>query len=333
MDITPKTFLDKLLERRYDYITEEPHVSSAFHNYDYGPYLKYLLESMQAIGPEYTKRLYITTGQILQRIRYHFNEKSINIDLRYQGAVQMNTHITLNSELEILAILRPRNKVEAFKSVEKLGTLLMGLFMGEPETFEKVDYSEKVQIHLQTRRPKTETTVLPTIWVDTGAYRESKREIDRGIAEYDFQNKTRKSYLPFRNQARLNVKDEKVNGNLKKLIRFMKNLLLDSEDPIDISDYELTCSLYNIHERKLRVSQDSLPSMLPAIALYFEKLGKTGMFRRVISPSRKELVFGNKEEKGQELIKVSEVINGFLNELGQELNNDQKSIDGLFQYE
>lgn len=332
MDNSPKTPLDKLLDRRFDTAREEHFLSESYEKFDYGPYLKYTLESMQPMDISHTKRLYTVSGKVLQRVRGFFDERSVNIDLRYQGAVHTNTHIQLNSELEILAILRPRNKVEAYKSVEKLGTLLMSLFSGEPESFDKVDFSNKVNIQLSTRRPSVDLNVLPTIWVDTAAFSESKREIDRGIAEYDFQNKTRKSFLPFRNMARINVKDAKVNGNLKRLIRLAKNIQLDAEEKINLSDYELACCLYNIHEKKLSVPKENLVAMLPAVANYLEKLGKTGMFRRIISPSRKELVFGNKDDKGEELMKLKQHIDQLLANLKDELKSDQKTIDHSFKY-
>lgn len=332
MDNTPKTPLDKLLDRRFDAAQEEHFLSEGYEKFNYGPYLKYTLESMQPMDLSHTKRLYTIAGKVLQRVRGFFDERSVNIDLRYQGAIHTNTHIQLNGELEILAILRPREKVEAYKSVEKLGTLLMSLFSGEPESFDKVDFSNKINIQLTTRRPSVNLSVLPTIWVDTSAYRESKREIDRGIAEYDFENKTRKSFLPFRNMARINVKDTKVNGNLKRLLRMVKNVQMDSEERIELSDYELTCCLYNIHEKKLSVSPKELISILPAVANYLDKLGKTGMYRRIISPSRKELVFGNKEEKGDELIKLKNQLTLLIDQLKEELKSDQKTIDHSFEY-
>lgn len=332
MDNSPKTPLDKLLDRRFDSAREEHLLSSSFEKSEYGPYLKYTLESMQPLELAHTKRIYTVAGKVLQRIRGFFDERSVNIDLRYQGAVHTNTHVQLNNELDILAVLRPREKVEAYKSVEKLGTLLMSLFSGEPESFDKVDFSNKINIQLSTRRPNIQLNVLPTIWVDTSAYRESRREIDRGIAEYDFLNKTRKSFLPFRNMARINVKDSKANGNLKRLIRLIKNIQLDAEEKVDLSDYELACCLYNIHEKKLSVPTENLVAMLPAVANYLEKLGKTGMYRRIISPSRKELIFGNKEEKGEELIKLKHQLDQLLDNLKDELKSDQKTIDHSFTY-
>ena len=332
MDNAPKTPLDQLLDRRFDTFQEEHLLSEGYKNCDYGPYLKYTLESMQPLDTAQTKRLYTVSGKVLQRIRGFINERSVNVDLRYQGAVHTNTHVQLNNELEILAILRPGNKVEAYKNVEKLGALLMSLFSGEPESFETVDFSNKVNIELTTRRPDIKLKVLPTIWVDTTAYRGSRREIDRGIAEYDFLNRTRKSYLPFRNMARVNMKDARVSGNLKRLLRLIKNIQLDSEEKIDLSDYELTCCLYHIQEKKLSVPTESLVAMLPTVANYLEKLGKTGMFRRIISPSKKELVFGNKEDKGEELIKLKRQLNLLLTQLKDELKSDQKTIDHSFKY-
>ena len=324
--------LNKLMERRFDETLSGPYLSPSFHQFtDYGSITKYLLESAQPIHEDYRKKLYVLTGNLVNKFKKEANYSGLNIDIRYQGAIQCETHISLYGEIEILVILKSRPREKASKSVEKLGTVLMHLLSGSSE-FQKVDYSNKINIQLTTNSPKANISVLPTVWVNTGAYNQSKLEIDRGIAEYDFANKTRRSYLPFKNIAKINQKDELVDGNLKRLIRLIKSIQVDADEAIDLSDYELAATLYNIHARKLKVEPEYLFSLLPVISLYFEKLVKFNMLKRVISPSRKELVFSHKEKKEIEIQKLKKALDVVIRDLKEELRTNGRQIDSRIPY-
>lgn len=323
--------LEKLLARRFDRAKKEAFVSPAFATCEYGPCGKYLLEAMQPIDDTYSKKVFEVTGRVINKIKSDLWDRNIRLDLRYQGALQSNTHVHLAGEVEIMVILHPREKIKAYKSVQKLGRLIMGM-VSESELFSAVDYSNQIHILTTHKIPEVNLTIMPTIWVNTEAFLKSKREIDRGIAEYDFKNKTRKSYLPFRNIARINQKDTLVNGNLKRLIRMVKCIQLDAEEPIDLNDYELACSLYNIHEKKLNIEPEYILSLLPKVSSYLDKLVRFNMFKKVISPSRKELVFGHKKEKGEELLKLKNELDRVIEALKAEMGSNGKSLDSPMAY-
>ncbi len=327
-----QSHFDKLLDRRRDPVDGTPYFSPSFSEYEaYGPYTRYLLESGQSISREYSRRLFRITGNLIRKFQQEVQHKNLHIDIRYQGAIQSNTQVELLGDVEILAILRPTPKSKAFKSVEKLGTLLMGT-LANNELFERVDYSNKINIDLQTKNPAARISVLPTMWVDTQAYFQSRREIDRGIAEYDFNSRTRRSYLPFRNIARINHKDMHAGGNLKRLIRMIRCIQLDADDPINLNHYEISCTLFNLHEKKLGVDPSFMLTLLPKVSVYLEKLVKFNMYPKVISPSRKELVFGNREEKGEEIMKLKQEVDQVIEKLHQELSESGKTIEGSFAY-
>ncbi len=325
-------YLEKLFGRRFDDDKGEPYLSASFNQFeDYGPITKYLLESMQPIPKPYSKQLFTITAKLIRDFQHAMDHRRIPIDIRYQGAIQTNTQVDPYGELEVMVILQPRNKERASKSVEKLGTALMGV-LTESQLFAKVDFSNKLNVHVLTKYPKAELTILPTIWIDTQVYKESRREIDRGIAEYDFLNKTRRSYLPFRNIARINYKDAKTNGNLKKLIRLVRSIQLDAEEPIHLNHYEVACTLFNIREKKLDIDSAYILNLLPRISQYLDKMVRFNMYRRVISPSRKELVFGDRKEKGAELLKLKHAIDEVIAALKDELRSSGRTIESRLPY-
>ncbi len=324
--------LNKLLDRRFDQDKKEAYLSSSFHEYEnYGPWTKYLLECTKPLDLSYRKTVFRVTGEMIKKFESELNHENFKIDIRYQGAIQSNTQVHLLGDVEILVILTPRSKEKASKSVEKLGTLLMSA-LSSSSLFDKVDFSSKTNIELVAKYPQAQVSVLPTVWIDTQSYKESRREIDRGVAEYDFLKRTRRSYLPFRNIARINFKDLQVRGNLKRIIRLVRCLQLDSEENINLNHYEIACMLYNLREKKLDISQDYILTLLPKVSLYLEKLVKFDMLKRVISPSRKELVFINEEEKKPELLKLKKEIDMVLGNLSHELRKDGKTIESPFPY-
>ena len=56
--------------------------------------------------------------------------------------------------------------------------------------------------------------------------------------------------MPFLNIARINRKDRYANGNLKRMIRLLKTIQKDTEEKIELTDYELSSVLYNMNIKK-----------------------------------------------------------------------------------
>ena len=166
------------------------------------------------------------------------------------------------------------------------------------QAYNKVDYSNRNRIYIQTRKPTAEISILPAVWVDSSLYKNTGLEINRGICEFDFLNKRRKIHLPFLNMARINSRDRELNGNLKHLIRLMRNLIKDSEENIDLSFDEIAGILYNIPNKYLQVPKKKILSTLPIVSAQLKRLILNDTYRyKLIAPSGKEYVFGKKPKK------------------------------------
>ena len=326
-------FRAKLKKRRFDEISKRFYLSEEFLRCDYGPCMKYALECMQPIPDHYGERLYHACQRVADKLGRDLVAAGINGDFRYQGARQTHTEVSLYGDIELMVILPPQPEVMGEVAVRQLGFLIERSCEGS-SLFRAVDYDHGSAIHVEMmKKPYASLNILPCIWVDTKHYKDRSKEITRGIAEYDFIKDVRKSYLPFRNMARINRKNELVGGNLGRLSRMIRCLQLDAPEPIDITSYELTCALYNMPQKRLQIEPRYILSLLPTISEYLDQLARYEMFRKLMSPSKKELVFGHDEHKGVELAKLKGVIDDIIIDLQDELRPRNKDLTNGFPYE
>jgi len=326
-------FLTKLRTRRFDKVHKQLYLSEEFMRCDYDPCMKYVLECMQPIPDRYGERLYHTSQRVAEKLERDLFEVGLTADFRYQGARQIHTEVQLYGDIELMVILPPQEETLGEAAVRQLGFLIERT-CEDSSLFRAVDYSQGAAVRVEMmKKPYAIIDILPCIWVDTKHYQTRSKEITRGIAEFDFNKDVRKSYLPFRNMARINMKNENVNSNLGRLSRMIRCLQLDASESIDITSYELTCALYNMPQKRLQIEPRYILSLLPMISDYLDQLARYDMFRKLMSPSKKELVFGHDEQKGGELNKLKNAIDDIIIDLQDELRPLNKDLTNGFPYE
>lgn len=290
------TYLEYLKGRRYDEVLKEPVLSDSFYEYDYPDALKYALEAMYEIDPSYSYKLFSTVRRTQDLLTQRLARRNIQVDARYQGPHNCDAHISLYSDLELVILLKNYSG-NPTKKVEGMVADIMDI-LTSAHAYNKIDYSNRNRIYIQTRKPTCDISILPGVWVDSSLYKNTGLEINRAICEFDFANKKRKIHLPFLNIARINSKDRELKGNLKPLLRLLRNIINDSEEPIDLTFEEIAGILYNIPSKYLEVPKNRLLSSLPVISFQLKRLILKDAYRQtLLAPSRKEYVFGKKPKK------------------------------------
>lgn len=290
------TYLEYLKGRRYDEVLKEPVLSESFYEYDYPDPLKYAFEAMHEIDPSYSYKLFSTVKRTQDLLTQRLSKRDYQVDARYQGPHNCDTHTTLYGDLELVILLKEHGNNPA-KKVEGLVSEIMDI-LSSAHAYNKIDYSSRNRIHIQTRKPTCDLSILPAVWVDSSLYKNTGLEINRAICEFDFANKKRRIHLPFLNMARINSKDRELKGNLKALIRLLRNLVKDSEEPIELSFEEISGLLYNIPNKYLDVPKSKLLSVLPVISFQMKRLILKDAYRmKILAPSGKEYVFGKHPKK------------------------------------
>ena len=313
------------MSRHYDEALRESVVSDAFNEYNYSEVMLYSLESMAEIDPSYAYKAFHLAKRIQEKLSKELANRKYNVDFRYQGPIQTETNIVLYGDMELMVVAESVYS-EPWKIVKNLTMEMMDI-LTQGSIYQRVDNSDKMKVRIQTIKPSCEITILPALWLDNKEYKESKREIDRGITEFNLLRKTKRRYLPFKHIARINAKDDKTNGGLKRVIRLLRSLVNDSEINIDLTPQEIESIMYAIPEKQLiHDSKKSLALLNIAFAQLSRLSQDLSYLQKLITPSEKELVFGRKAYKQAEIRRLKENLDELIKDLSEDLKKEDKNL-------
>jgi hypothetical protein len=306
-------------------------VSDAFNEHDYSAVLLYALDSMCEVEPSYANKAFHIGKRIQEKLSKELKNRKYNVDFRYQGPIQTETHIVLYGDIELMVIAESVYS-EPWKVVKNITMEMMDI-LTQGSVYQRVDNSDKLKIRVQTLKPSCEINILPAVWLENKEYKETKREIDRGVTEFNMLRKTRRRYLPFKHIARINGKDAKTNGGLKRVIRLLRTLVQDTETTIDLTPQEIESIMYAIPEKQL-IYEAKKPLALLNIA--FAQLSRLSQdltyLQKLVSPSERELVFGRKAYKQAEINRLKDNLNELISALSKELKEDDKNLYSEIRY-
>ncbi|MFT7232186.1 MAG: hypothetical protein ACI8TA_001402 [Cyclobacteriaceae bacterium] len=317
--------LENLQGRRFDEARRESIYSETFEESDHGDCIKYCLESMHEIDPAYAYKAFHVARKLQEKLLAEFHKKNIKVDFRYQGPIQTETHIMLYGGIELI-VLQESFDNRPWQSVKKLTGEIIETLSADP-SYHRVDYSDKYHINVITTKPTCEINILPAIWLDNAEFIKTKREIDRGIWEFNFQKKTQKKYLPFKNIARINSKDRLTNGGLKSIIRLLRTLQRDSTDNIELSNHEISSLIYAVPDKQMIFNPKKSLALLGIASAQLNRAAKDQKYvEELISPSERERVFGKKQGKIEEIKKLKNALDKLLSDIKEELKAEQKTV-------
>ncbi|MFY0687115.1 MAG: hypothetical protein JXQ90_08125 [Cyclobacteriaceae bacterium] len=317
-------YLEKLKRRRYDEVLKEPVFSDNYHQSELPNVLKYAMEAMHEIDPSYSYKLYSAIRRTQEMISERLAKREVPVDARYVGPHATDTHINLYGDIEMLFILKSYDRKPS-KSIQHLVADILDI-LTKAEAYDRVDYSSKNRIYIETRKPKCLVSILPAIWIESSLYKEASLEINKGICEYNFAKKTRRMYLPFLNIARINSTDRKIGGSIKHLIRLIRSIQVDAAEDIELSHDEIAGIVYNMSHKELSVDTSHYLSVLPNISMHLKRLIEDSKYREsLLSPSKKEYVFGRKQ-RVQAMNLLRKELDEFIQDINEALKPMNKTI-------
>lgn len=310
--------LDNIKGRRYDETTKNHVLSASFYDENLPKSVRYTMESMQKIDTSYAYKVFSNASKINKSIDAELVSKGIDVMVRYQGELRIETHIELYGEVDVLYIL---NDTANHKDVQELGKIILNNLA--KQNLQCIDFGDGGHIQLVAKKPTCKINIVPCVWINNPQFVETKNEIYRGIAVYNFKDKTRKKYLPFLNMARINLKDNTTMGNYKKLVRLINSLSID--ESIALHPYDLTSLFYRLDNDHLMTENHKYMAFLPRALDYLKSLlDDKEKLEQLVSPSKKELVFGKHSEKREAIKKLYdsllELINNLKEVIGENLD-------------
>ena len=217
----------------------------------------YVRNAMAAVDAKYTSDI----KQAGENVKTHLMRTLENIVYAFQGSVMTDTHIKANSDIDLLVI---SNRFFRIPDLHKFPALYNNSTLNQEqkrkiaEVYNCVRFEgDSDQVLLDNRLKVEETLSLKYLTCDTtkpkcvtifnsdlrkyvdaviACYSDDefsvlnlKKEAYRGIMVYEKNVGTGKTDHPFYTIDQINSKSARNFGRLKKMIRFLKNFMFDSE--------------------------------------------------------------------------------------------------------
>lgn len=208
-----------------------------------GAAIKYVIGSMAAVSQESTDISIAEGKRVASNLISRLQSAGISTELRLQGSVALNIHIEGHSDVDMLVLktdtmtvetptIYPdkyiftaggRPMVDALKELREESELrLSSAFYAA-----NVDISKGKCISLSGGSLQRKVDIVPACWHDTIDYQREGLEHLRAVKVYDKKEHLLHENKPFLHIRRINDRDAWYSGNLKKVIRLMKNIIAD----------------------------------------------------------------------------------------------------------
>lgn len=231
--------------------------------------VKYAIGAMAAVDEAATKVSIREGERVADSLIKSLSSEGESVTKRLQGSVALDIHIKGHSDVDMLILVTnpvnvelpkvvpngylpssdPRSLLQIIRDVRAKSERIL------PVNFPKanVDCSSSKCICVSGGSLAREVDVAPAIWFDTIKYQSSSQDHDRGVKIY---NKSDDEFLlnfPFTHIKLVNDRDALYGGNLKSVIRLMKNMIADMPDykkrvVKQLSSYDLAAIGYHMNE-------------------------------------------------------------------------------------
>lgn len=332
-----------------DNIILEKSLSDELSTIKYNDILRYITLAMNGVEAAYTEK----SKEAGERVKNHLKETLNNVVYRYQGSVMTNTHIKGNSDIDLLVISDKfytfdkagiertlndynqilnlnQNQIQNLKKEligEEYGTDIDDLRTNRIKSENKLnmvydicDISHAKAIKITNKSLNRDVDIVIANWYDdVNSVINSKDSDFRGIQLYNKQTNSKGlADYPFLSIKRINERSSFTNGRLKKMIRFLKNVKVDSGKDINLTSFDFNAICYNINVKLYANLNKFL--LVPVIfnQLYTLANNET-LANNLKSVDDHEYIFRNNPEKYKSLKLLMEEVTAIYYDLKPEL--------------
>lgn len=253
--VDPQQILARATNEIYEHIQEDDAV-------------RYALGAMQPIESEYTKNTFAESERVQNQLKAGYDRAARKVDFAYQGSVTSDTHIKAHSDIDLLVIetrfvslehpLQPTSPYQgdALQDLMELSIAAeQTLCQAFPAATVDCNGGKAISLHGGSLRRKID--VVLSSWLDTPEYKAGLGEHFRGVSILDKLEQARISNKPFLHNRRLDERDASEGGHLRKVIRLLKSLKYDADQPPNLSSYDIAAlawapppSFWNVEPQK-----------------------------------------------------------------------------------
>jgi len=306
----------------------------------YNEVLVYIRYAMKGVEPEYTQR----SKDAGERVKTHLKAELSDVDYKYQGSVMTNTHIKGHSDIDLLAISNkfyqydssgvkkvlndPERRSRYYdSSISKLitesnGSSYQGNALNDllrlrldserilSSKYIICDKTKPKAIKIENLSLKREVDIVIANWYDDVSSIINDKGDFRGIRIYNKETHSREEAdYPFLSIKRINERSSDTNGRLKKMIRFLKNIKVNSDHDIELSSFDINAICYDIDTSKYR--HLSFYELVPVIYNQLSSISRDKTHSdKIVSVDGREWIFKYNSGKLDNLKKILAEVEG-----------------------
>ena len=309
--------------------------------------VKYTIGAMAPVNKRSTEISFEEGERVAKSLIKSLDKSGISTEYKFQGSVALDIHIEKHSDVDVLIIRKDviqvdtsgpgiylstsdkRNMLDIIKEIRvESEDILPKNF---PET--KVDISGNKSIAMSEGSLKRKVDVVPSCWYDTVDYQRSKLEEDRGIKIYHKGDHKLHLNLPFKHISLISTRDGEYNGNLRSVIRLMKNVVADMPDykkkkAKKLSSYDLAAIAYHM-ETQLYIPYELRLGLVEKTRKHLEKLIVDNSYRNsLLVPDKSRKIFNL--EQDPEKLEALKILFSEIDDLAKLIHQD---LAGAFQFD
>jgi putative methionine-R-sulfoxide reductase with GAF domain len=221
----------------------------------------YISEAMEPVSEIYTDNTYKQCNRVINQVKENISHNHSTLSFEYQGSVPLNVHIKQHSDIDLLVVtgrfywvtpplpvVNPYSGNSTNDLIELRKDIVDTISNNFPAV--EIDDTGAKATSIQGGSLNRKIDLVPCSWVhNTNSYGVTDLT-PRGIKLYDKKDQKTIENYPFMHIARCHGKDLRVGGKYKMLVRYIKNLIKDSDD-INISSYDAAGLMYLQGETEL----------------------------------------------------------------------------------
>jgi hypothetical protein len=323
-----RTRLQRLQARRYDSLTKSMTLSDAATAFTLSDSEKYLVGSMEPVSAQQTEIVLKTGERVKNQLQSYLNREGLYPDFDYQGSVTNNTHIKLNSDIDLIVTSGSFfTRIEgAFASLPAYsghpGQTIFNLRIkcrdGLKTGFPAATVTEKAKcIGISGGSLQRDVDVVPCNWIKNQNYERTNLKMYLGIRVLDVEKDVWVDNFPFLHNALLEVQDIETQGNLKRVIRLLKTLRDDASATIDVSSYDICGLAYSFTTESMKSRPiEGRFEFLERFLVYSRDLEtNTSKQATIAVPNNTRMLFSSDGLKVSELKKLNAELNEVLDDV------------------
>lgn len=291
--------------------------SESFENLNEVAGVKYAIGAMAPVDSKSTEVSINEGKRVADSLIKSLQAQGESVTYRLQGSVALDIHIKGHSDVDMLIVVEtpvsvelpkvnpdryspandPRDLVVIAKDVRAKSEKIL------PINFPKaiVNCTGNKSIALEGGSLQRKVDIVPAVWFDSIKYQHSGQESDRGIKIYHTSDNCLLLNYPFTHIKIINDRDTIYTGNLKCVIRLLKNVIADMPDykkrtAKNLSSYDLAAIAYHM-DTSLDVPQYMRLSLVEKTRAHLDILNSLKAYRDTLYvPDGTRKIFDNDDK-------------------------------------